>query len=102
MELLLLLIAPVWQIIASVARIKDIISMRLIYIALVALAIGFAMTFVLTGMVANELAQENYHCGMPMIGALLAGLFITFITVPIIGGLSYWIFGARQKRLYVN
>lgn len=100
MKLMVVMIAPILHIIASAVRIKGFIKIRLVYIALMALAIGIAMTFVVVGMVGDELAQENYHCGMPIIGAFFFGIFFTAVATPLIVVISYYVNKTKQRRVF--
>ncbi|RFZ95338.1 hypothetical protein D0C36_07355 [Mucilaginibacter conchicola] len=101
MSLLILFLAPVLQIILSAMRISGNLKIRLIYITLLAFALGTAMTFVSAGMISDQLAKSNFHCGMPMIGSFFMGLLTTF-TTPVIGIIFLLIYNARRKRISLN
>jgi phosphotransferase system glucose/maltose/N-acetylglucosamine-specific IIC component len=99
MEFLILLIAPVLQIIASIMRITEKLNIRLIYIALLAFILGIAFDFILAGIIGDELRRENYHCSMPMVGTFIVGLLVIIVAVPVIGGISYLVYRDKRKTV---
>jgi len=90
----LLFAAPVLQIILSVLRLARKISLPLYAIFWLALVVGFICSFMAMNIVLDAMSRAAHGrgiCGMPAMGVLFAGLFITFVTTPIISIICYFI-----------
>lgn len=91
LSLILLLIAPIFQIVLSVLRIKGRLSMSLIYIAGYALALGIGLTTLSVYIISDDTQANSVasRCGTIEAAFMFMGIFITIIFIPIIGLASY-------------
>ncbi|HEK19370.1 hypothetical protein [Mucilaginibacter sp. 44-25] len=102
MEFLVLLLAPVLQITLSALKITGKLKLKLGIVAALCFALGIVMCFASMKMVLDQLAERQYHCGMPAVGAFIVGLIITFITVPLIWVTSYTKYRVKNKSQHTN
>lgn len=102
MELILLLFAaPVIQIVLSVLRLTGKMPLPLMLIFAIAFFIGIAASFIAMGIVLDEIPASSGHgkCGMPGMAALFGGLFITFVSAPVIALICALINFYRMKSM---
>jgi hypothetical protein len=100
MELLLLLVAPVLQIILSVLRLSRKLSVPLSVIFGFAVITGIACSFFASNLVVEGIRAEShgqYVCGMPGLAFVIIGLFITLVSTPIIAIVCYFISRSQNK-----
>lgn len=100
MEFLLLFVAPFLQIILSVLRLVRKIQLPLFAIFGFALFLGIICSFMAMEIILDAMSREAHGrgiCGMPGMAVLFAGLFITFVTTPIIAMVCYLISRYVQK-----
>ena len=105
MEFILLFTAPVLQIILSIFKLAGKIKSPLSIIFFIALFTGVACSFLSMKIVIDQmtaLAPDKYICGMPAMALLLGGLFITFVTAPIITIIGYFINRYLCKKARAN
>ncbi|MBD1363906.1 hypothetical protein IDJ77_08810 [Mucilaginibacter sp. ZT4R22] len=91
MELLLLFAAPVLQIILSLFRLTGKIRIPLVVIFVLSLFSGIVCSFICMNIVLNELtatSPDRGVCGMPALGALVVGIFITVVSGSVIAVIS--------------
>lgn len=84
--LLLIFAAPIVQITLSILRLLGKLQLPLYAIFVLALAIGVAASFAAMSIVFNETPalSEGIRCGTPAMAFFFGGLFIAFITGPLI------------------
>jgi hypothetical protein len=102
MELIIILLAPILQIILSVLRIKGVIKLPIGVISFLA---GFASIFlsVWAGKVMlDELDTEfqgRAHCGMPALGCFIGGVMIDAVLNIIITLISYAVYRGLKRQI---
>ena len=84
MPMLLIFIAPIFQIIVSILRVTRVILVPLYLIFASTILLGFTLSFTAMGSILDNMPGTGPHCGMPAMGVLFGGIFITLITSPII------------------
>jgi hypothetical protein len=105
MEFVLLFAAPVLQIILSLFKLTGKVKLHLYIIFFIALFTGAACSFLSMKIILDQmraLAPDRYICGMPAMALLLGGLFITFVTAPIITIIGYFVNRNLSKAAKAN
>jgi hypothetical protein len=102
MILLLILSAPVLQIIFSALRIHGKINLPIGAIAFLSVFVAFFVSLEAGKIVLDELDTENpgrAHCGMPALGCFVGGMMIDIILIIIITLICYAVYRARKKEI---
>ncbi len=90
--LLLLIVAPVGQIVLSALKISGRINMHLSVIAFSAFIAGVISSIAAMQIVTIDIqSTQQVHCGIMPFAFLVTGFFIAFVASPIIGLISYFI-----------
>ncbi|OOQ58135.1 hypothetical protein [Mucilaginibacter pedocola] len=100
MELVLLFAAPVIQLILSVLKLCRSISIPLAAIYMGAVFAGAICSFIGMKIMLSQMAVASHgqgFCGMPALGFLFGGAFITLISTSLIAGICA-IIEVRNKR----
>nr|WP_294942662.1 hypothetical protein [uncultured Mucilaginibacter sp.] len=101
MEFLLLLVAPVLQIILSALRLARKISLPLFLIFWFAIITGIACSVFISKLVMAEISaqsQGRYICGLPGFVFLMGGLFVSFISASVIAFVCYFLNRGSQSE----
>jgi len=98
----LLFVAPVFQIILSVLRIFDRLTIPLGVIAFLAFLLGIVLSIV--SMNSNEFkippdasSTGCVDCGMVAASVLIIGFFVTLISTPVIAFIGFVIYRLKHK-----
>ena len=108
MELLLILIAPVLQIIFSVLRVKGKITLPVGVIAVVAIIAGCSLSILAGNILMDGLIDRSpkgsVNCGMPFAACFILGTFVDTIAAIIIGGIAAIAYynAAKNRRIAVE
>jgi branched-subunit amino acid ABC-type transport system permease component len=91
MVLLMLIAAPILQIVLSVLRIKQSLSLSLIAIAGIAFITGILLSIWAMNIIMDAIPASpgGFKCGIGAAAVMLGGFFITMVSVPVIGLASY-------------
>jgi len=97
--LLLLIVAPVSQILVSALKISGRITLHLSVIAFLAFAAGIISSIAAMQIVTFHIeSAHQVHCGIMPFAFLFMGFFITSIASPVIGLISYFILWIKQRN----
>ena len=97
-SIILLIIAPVLQIILSSLRVRNKISFPIAIIMLFTIAIGLVLLFIGQVIVSNG-APKGEARGMPSIAYLFVGALATIASALIIAIISGIVYYSRNKKL---
>jgi hypothetical protein len=97
-SLLLLIIAPIGQIVVSALKISGRITLHLSVITFLAFIAGIILSIAGMQIVTIDIqSTQKVHCGILPFAFLFTGIFIAFIASPIIGVISYFILWIKQR-----
>jgi magnesium-transporting ATPase (P-type) len=97
--ILLLIIAPILQIIASTLRIKGFIGVPVGVIMLLAFILGILCSFwAMDTMPVPPQLTPGPRCGMAEGAVLMGGIFLQTITAPLIAIVSYVVYRFKKRN----
>jgi hypothetical protein len=102
MLLFMLIAAPIIQIVLSVLRVANRIKIPLIIIAILALALGVALSIWTMNIIIADIppSPTGFKCGTGAAAVLIMGIFISIVSSIVIALISYLCYSiARSKRL---
>lgn len=100
--LLIIIAAPVIQIVLSTLRVKGRISLPIVAIASLTPFLGVILSFSLTVVIPPYITSSGLRCGTGPVVVAMASIFIQFIASPIIGIISYIAYRFKQKGIVLE
>ncbi|OOQ58136.1 hypothetical protein [Mucilaginibacter pedocola] len=98
MELLILFTAPIIQLVLSVRRLSGRTRLPLWSIVIITYASGILCTSLAGYIMSIRLSASGFRCGVPMVGGIFFGGFITVVVTPVIGIIFFFISQSKKKR----
>ena len=89
--------APIFQIIASILRIKGHIGIPIGGIMFLMFFLGVIFSFVAMNTVELTPSPTGFRCGMPQMAVLFGGLFLQIIAIPLIAIISYAVYRFKRR-----
>ena len=96
--LLLILAAPIIQIILSTLRVKERVGLPIGAITILSFILGIALTFVALNTRTSSSSIDGLRCDFAGGAILLGGIFLQMITAPIISIISYGIYRIKRRN----
>jgi hypothetical protein len=103
--LLMIIAAPIAQIILSILRVKGRIGLPIGAIMVLSFILGIVLTFAALNTVDPPSPLSRPRCDFATGVILFGGIFLQMITVPVIAIISYGIYrlkGRNDKKLNMN